>query len=188
MSASNSQSPERSVTDAVGFMREHRRWFQALAISWIVLGVLAILVPVAAGLAIELIVGWFLLLGGVAQLFHAFWVRPWTGFALGLVWALLNIVAGVILLAFPLGGVLTLTLILAAFLLAEGVAKLMLAFRIRPDASWGGFLLSGGLSIALGLLLWAGFPGTATWAIGTLVGVNMIFGGFAIWRLAHASA
>ena len=188
MTASSSQSPQRSVADAVGLLREHRRWFQALAISWIVLGVLAILVPVAAGLAIELILGWFLLLGGVAQLAHAFRVRPWTGFAVGLVWALLNVAAGVILLAFPLRGVLTLTLVLAAFLLAEGVAKLVLAFRIRPDASWSGFLLSGGLGILLGLLLWAGFPGTATWAIGTLVGVNMIFGGFAIWRLARASA
>ena len=128
------------------------------------------------------------LLGGAFQVVHALRVRPWSGAALALVWALLNVAAGVLLLARPQQGVLTLTIILAAFFLAEGVAKGVLAFRIRPHPSWSGFLLSGGLGIALGLLLGTGLPGTASWAIGTFVGVNMIFGGFALWRFARAAA
>jgi uncharacterized membrane protein HdeD (DUF308 family) len=150
---------------AAALLKQDRGWFRALGVSWIVLGVLSILVPMAAGLTVELIVALFLLLGGVAHGLHAFRVRPWPGAALALVWALLNVLAGAVLLARPAAGVLTLTVVLAAFLLAEGVAKSILAFRIRPDPSWRGFLLSGGLGVALGLLLWTGLPGTAGWAI-----------------------
>jgi uncharacterized membrane protein HdeD (DUF308 family) len=170
---------------AAEMLREHRGLFQALAISWIVLGALCILAPSAAGFAVALVVAWALLLGGVAQLVHAFRVRPWSGSALSFLWAIANMVAGVLLLTRPLESVLTLTVILSVFLLWEGAAKIVLAFRIRPHPSWTGFLLSGGLALALGFLLFAGLPGTATWALGTFVGINMIFGGIALWRFAR---
>jgi uncharacterized membrane protein HdeD (DUF308 family) len=116
---------------------------------------------------------------------HAFRVRPWTGSLLSFLWAIANMVAGVLLLTRPLESVLTLTVIMSVFLLWEGAAKIVLAFRIRPHPSWGSFLLSGGLALALGFLLFAGLPGTATWALGTFVGINMIFGGLALWRFAR---
>ena len=177
-----------NLAAAAELLKQHRGWFQALGFSWIALGVLSMLAPMVAGIAVDLIVAWFLLLGGAFHAIHALRVRPWTGGALALVWALLNVVAGGLLLIRPQQGVLTLTVILAAFLLAEGVAKTVLAFRIRPHPSWSGFLLSGALGLALGLMLWMGLPGTASWAIGTFVGANMIFGGFALWRFARAAA
>ncbi len=188
MTTSGAHVPQPKLAQAVELLRQHKALFQALAVCWIALGILSILAPVAAGAAVTLIVAWFLLLGGAAQVAHAFRVRPWTGAAMSLVWALINVVAGGLLLVRPAEGVLTLTFIMAAFFLGEGVAKLILAFRIRPHPSWSGFLLSGGIGIALGLLLWTGLPGTASWALGTFFGVNMIFGGFALWRFARAAA
>jgi len=187
MATSGAQTPPTAAR-AVELLGQHRGLFQALAVSWIVLGVLSILAPVAAGVAVTLIVGWFLLLGGAAQVAHAFRVRPWSGSAMNLVWALVNVIAGLVLLLRPLAGVLTLTIIMAAFFLGEGIAKLILAFRIRPHPGWTGFLWSAALGIALGLLLWSGLPGTADWAIGTFVGVNMILAGLALWRFARAAA
>lgn len=177
-----------NVAVVVELLKHHRRLFEALAISWIVLGALSILAPVAAGFAVGLVVGWALLLGGAAQFVHAFRVRPWSGSLLSFAWALANMVAGVLLLTRPLESVLTLTVILSVFLLWEGVAKVVLAFRIRPHPSWSGFLLSGGLALALGFLLFSGLPGTASWALGTFVGINMIFGGIALWRFARHAA
>src|SRR4030095_2244758 len=94
--------PKLAVAVAVEMLREHRGLFQALAISWIVLGALCILAPLAAGGAVALVVAWTLLLGGFAQLVHAFRVRPWTGSLLSFLWAIANMVAGVLLLTRPL--------------------------------------------------------------------------------------
>ncbi len=167
---------------------EHRGWLRALAIAWIVFGVLAIVMPLAASIAIELLVGVLLLVGGVAQTAQVFRLHGWGGRVLALVLGILYVVAGLILLAFPLGGLFTLTLVLAAYLLAGGVVRMVLAFRLRPERGWGGFLLSGVLGLALGLLLWLGLPSTAAWALGTLVGIDMVFGGFALWGVTGAAS
>jgi uncharacterized membrane protein HdeD (DUF308 family) len=185
MTTAGTLEPKQILAEQLEVLKRHRGWFRALGIAWIVLGLLAVLVPLAAALAIDVLVGWLLLLGGAAQAIHGFRVRPWQGSLLALLWGLINVAAGVMLLLNPPSGVYALTLLLAALLLAEGVAKLLLGFRVRPHGSSGAFLLSGGLGIALGLVLWLGLPGTATWAIGTLVGINMLFGGFATLRVVR---
>jgi len=185
MTTAGALDPKQLVAEQLEVLKRHRGWFRALGIAWIALGLLAILVPFAAALAIDVLIGWLLLLGGAAQAAHGFRVRPWHGSLHALLWGLMSLAAGLMLLLNPPSGVFALTVVLAALLLAEGVAKLLLGLRVRPHASSGAFLLSGGLGIALGLMLALGLPGTATWAIGTLVGINMLFGGFATLRIVR---
>jgi uncharacterized membrane protein HdeD (DUF308 family) len=167
---------------------QHRGWVRALGIAWIAFGVLAIAMPLAASIAIELLVGALLLVGGVAQTAQVFRLHGWGGRVLALCLGILYAVAGLILLAFPLGGLITLTIVLAAYFFAGGLTKLVLAFRLRAAEGRGGFLVSGVLGLVLGMMLWLGFPSTAAWAIGTLVGIDMIFGGFALWGVASAAS
>jgi uncharacterized membrane protein HdeD (DUF308 family) len=111
------------------------------------------------------------------------------GFGWSLVSALLGIVAGGLLLFYPLQGTLSLTAVLIAFLVVEGVVSIMYALEHRSALSgrWGWMLASGILDVALGIFLFLGLPGTALWALGLLIGINMLFGGWALVFMAlHA--
>jgi uncharacterized membrane protein HdeD (DUF308 family) len=127
-----------------------------------------------------------LLFSGAVQLLHAFQVRGWKGFLLHLVGALLYLAAGVVIVLFPLGGVLTLTLFLAGVFLVEGVSRTMLALRMRPAQGWGWFLVGGLAGIVLGLMIWLEWPSSALWALGLLVGINLLFSGVSLTSLALA--
>ena len=171
----------------------HRHWglFLFEGIVLIVLGTLAVLVPAVASLAATIVFGWILLLSGVMGLIATLRARQSPGFGWSMLSAVLGIVAGIILLVTPLQGVLSLTAVLIAFLIIEGVATVLFALEHRKGASgrWSWLLASGILDIALGGILLAGLPGTAVWALGLLVGINMIFGGWAlVWMALHARA
>jgi uncharacterized membrane protein HdeD (DUF308 family) len=169
----------------------HRHWglFLFEGIVLIILGTLAVLVPAVASLAATIVFGWILLLSGVIGLISTFRARQAPGFGWSLLSALLGIVAGIILLTMPLQGTLSLTAVLIAFLIVEGVATVLFALEHRKGASgrWSWLLASGILDIGLGGILLAGLPGTAVWALGVLVGINMIFGGWSlVWMALHA--
>lgn len=168
-------------------LARHSGWFKTLAVTWIVLGFLAILVPFTAALAIDLLLGWLFIFGGAIQLAHVFRVRGWRGVALGLLSGILYLGSGMALALFPYQGVVVLTLFLAALFLADGVLTLVLAFRIRPHQAWGAMLVSGILGVVVGGLIWWEFPSSAAWAVGTLAGIHMIFAGFATWRLTSSA-
>src|SRR5882724_3294584 len=171
----------------------HRHWglFLFEGIVLIVLGTLAVLVPAVASLAATIVFGWILLLSGVMGLISTLRARQAPGFGWSLLSALLGIAAGIILLATPMQGTLSLTAVLIAFLIVEGVATVLFALEHRKGASgrWSWLLASGILDIGLGGILLAGLPGTAVWALVLLVGINMIFGGWAlVWMALHARA
>jgi uncharacterized membrane protein HdeD (DUF308 family) len=171
----------------------HRHWglFLFEGIVLIVLGTLAVLVPAVASLAATVVFGWILLLSGVMGLISTLRARQAPGFGWSLLSAVLGIAAGIILLVAPLQGTLTLTAVLIAFLIVEGVATVLFALEHRKGASgrWSWLLASGILDIGLGGILLAGLPGTAVWALGLLLGINMIFGGWAlVWMALHARA
>jgi uncharacterized membrane protein HdeD (DUF308 family) len=155
-------------------------------IALVVLGIAAIVVPPAATLATTLVVGWILLFSGVFGLISTFWTRGAPGFWWSLLSALLGVVAGGLLLASPVNGVLSLTLVLIVFFAVEGVATIMFALDHRRELSgrWGWMLASGVVDLILAGIIAAGLPGTAAWAIGLLVGINMIFGGIALAAMA----
>jgi len=153
------------------------------------LGTLAVLVPAVASVAATILFGWILLLSGLIGLVATLRARQAPGFGWSLLSAVIGIAAGIILLAMPLQGTLSLTAVLIAFLLIEGVASILYALEHRKGSSgrWSWMLASGIVDLVLGLILLAGLPGTAVWALGLLIGINMIFGGWAlVWMALHA--
>jgi uncharacterized membrane protein HdeD (DUF308 family) len=182
-------------TDIHGLRRQlaltiHAHWklFLAQGIVMMVLGFLAVAVPFLATLAVEIFVGWLFF---VAGLFRAVWVwrsRQTPGFAWSLLTAVLAIVLGLVLILRPLAGVLTLTMILVAFFVIEGIASIIGAIEHRQHLrSWGWVLFSGIVDLLLAYLIWAGWPSSASWAIGLLVGINMLFLGLSLVMTALAA-
>ena len=182
-------------TDIDGLRRQlaltiHAHWklFLAQGIVMMVLGFLAVAVPILATLAVEIFVGWLFF---VAGLFRAVWVwrsRQTPGFAWSFLAAVLAIVLGVVLIARPLAGVLTLTMVLVAFFIIEGIASIVDAIEHRQHLrSWGWVLFSGVIDLLLAYLIWAGWPSSASWAIGLLVGINMLFLGLSLVMTALAA-
>lgn len=147
-------------------------------IVMIVLGTLAIAIPMAAALTIEILLGILLLAGGVMQLIAACSKECTNRFFTFVSAALFGIVGG-LLLARPWHGIMTITLLLSVFFLIEGIAKIVSAFKMRPAKSWGWMLVSGLVTLALGGLIWAAWPGDAIWVIGLIVGIDLLFGGLA---------
>jgi uncharacterized membrane protein HdeD (DUF308 family) len=166
----------------------HKHWvlFLVEGILLTVLGMLAILLPAVASLAATLIFGWILLLSGGMGLVTTMRARHAPGFGWSLLSALIGLVAGVLLLARPVLGTLSLTAVLIAFLMAEGVVSIFYATEHRKSfsAGWAWMLASGLLDLVLAVILLAGLPGTAVWALGVLLGVNMIVGGAALISMA----
>jgi len=172
-----------------GAVRRHWVLFLTEGIVLVVLGVLALLAPMIASVAATVFFGWLLLLSGIVGLVTTFRARHAPGFWWSLVSALIGIVAGVLLVGWPLLGTLSLTAVLIAFLFAEGVVTILYALEHRnaPSGRWGWMLASGILDVGLGVLLFIGLPGTALWALGLLLGINLIFGGWALIFMAlHA--
>ena len=118
-----------------------------------------------------------------------FWMRNAPGFWWSLISAALGVLVGGMLLAQPVSGAFSLTIVLVAFFIIEGVASIMFALDHKRELSgrWGWMLVSGIIDLVLGAMIFAGLPSTAAWAIGLLVGINMVFGGTALIGMAlHA--
>jgi uncharacterized membrane protein HdeD (DUF308 family) len=162
-------------------------WLLALGILMIILGAFAIAAPYGATLAVQFALGWILVIGGIAEAIHAFMARGWGGFLLELLSAILYLVVGVLLLVNPVGGALALTIVLAVFLIVEGIFKIMMAMRVRDHRGWGWLLASGVLSVILGVLIWAEWPASGLWVIGLLVGIQLLFTGWSLVMLALAA-
>ncbi|MEW6360317.1 MAG: HdeD family acid-resistance protein [Planctomycetota bacterium] len=161
-------------------------WFFAFGVILLVLGTAAIAVPLAATVAVELLLGWVFLIGGVAQGVHAFHSRRWGGVILRLLNGALGVVVGLLLLANPLKGVLALTLLLAIFFFVAGALKIVAALQIRSLAHWIWVLVSGVIDLVLGGLIWQEWPGSAVWVLGMLAGISLIFNGWATIAFALA--
>jgi uncharacterized membrane protein HdeD (DUF308 family) len=169
----------------------HAHWqlFLAEGIVLLVLGLGAIMLPLIATIAMALVIGWIFLLSGVVGLIATFRMRSAPGFWWSLFSGILGVAAGVLLLVWPLRGAFSLTLILTIFLVLEGVVSIMFALEHKRELSgrWAMMLLSGVVDLILAAIIFAGLPGTAAWAIGLLVGINMVFGGSALIGMAlHA--
>lgn len=160
-------------------VQEHRTWFMILGVVLLVLGVIAIIFPFATTIAAKIFIGWLFLIGGVVQVVHAFSTQRWSEFFLDLLVGILYVLAGAWLAFFPLTGIITLTIFIAALFIVNGVLEVGMGFRMRDRAGWFWMLLSGIIGVVLGVLLFAGLPGTATWALGLIVGINLISSGLA---------
>jgi uncharacterized membrane protein HdeD (DUF308 family) len=176
----------RALESAV---REHWVLFLIEGIVLVILGVAAILVPALATLTFTILIGWLFLISGVVGLATTLWMRQAPGFWWSLFSALIAIVAGILLLIRPLTGALSLTLVLGAFFILEGIASVMYAIAHRNQLTdrWGWMLVSGIIDLIIAGIIIVGLPGTAAWALGLLVGVNLLFGGAAMIGIALAA-
>ncbi len=168
----------------------HAHWklFLAEGIVMMILGMLAIAVPEIATLTITIFIGWLFFVGGIFRTISVLQHRSMPGFVWSLLTAVLAIVLGIILILRPISGVLTLTIALAAFFVIEGVSAILLAIEHRRHLpSWGWVLFSGLVDLLLAFLIWDGWPSSAAWAIGLLVGINMVFVGLSLIMTALAA-
>ncbi|MBV8976605.1 MAG: HdeD family acid-resistance protein [Alphaproteobacteria bacterium] len=167
-------------------VRTHSALFLAQGIIMILLGVAAVIWPLISSVAIETYVGWLFLLSGIFSLALLFMAPSVSGFVWALFTGALALFTGVLLLWHPVAGVITLTLVLIAFFIAEGLFQIAAAIAARDAfrSSWGWMLFSGAVDLVLAGLIIAGWPGSAAWALGTVVGVNLATSGIAIATVA----
>ena len=184
-----SKEMEKLRSEMRAAVREHWKAFLIEGILLVILGLAAMIVPPLASLAITIFLGWMFLIGGIGGLIVTYWARHMPGFWWSLISAALAVLAGGILLARPVQGVLTLTIVVSAYFLAEGVTTIMYALEHRRELSgrWSWLLIAGLLDIAVAFLIISGLPGSAEWAIGLLVGINLLFGGASLIGMALAA-
>jgi uncharacterized membrane protein HdeD (DUF308 family) len=164
-----------------------RRSWKALmtvGILAILLGCVAILVPAVASVATAVFIGWILLIAGVFLIAGAFTAHSIGSVILRLLWALLTVVVGLWLIVEPHNGTLTLTFVLGVYFLFMGVTRTAVAFAGRGQQGAGLVGLSGIAGLLIGILVLAKFPSSADWAIGLLVGIDLIFAGWTLTSVA----
>jgi len=166
----------RTVQAAIS---ENRTWFIILGVLLISLGIAAIAFPLLTTIAAKIFLGWLFMIGGVVQIVHAFSTRQWSEFFLDLLIGVLYLIVGGWLAFFPLTGIVTLTLLVAAMFIAQGVLEAVMAFRMRPLAGWVWMLIASIAALAVGVLILIHLPSSAAWAIGLLVGIKLIMSGWA---------
>jgi len=168
----------------------HAHWKLVLAqgILLMVFGLLAVAMPNIATLAVEIFVGWLFFIAGIFRAVSVWHARQMPGFGWSMLSGLLAVLLGLILIARPLAGVLTLTMVLIAFFILEGITAIVVAVQHREHLrSWGWVLFSGIVDLLLAYLIWAGWPNSTDWAIGLLVGINMAFLGLSLLMTALAA-
>jgi len=167
-------------------LRRHWGWYLVEGIVLVALGVAAVLIPVVATLAVTLVLGWILLISGVIGLITTFRATGAPGFTWSLISGILGVIVGLLLLGWPFQGTLSLTAVLIAFLLIEGIATILYALEHRRGlfGRWGWLFASGIVDVILAVILMISLPGAALWALGLLVGINLIFGGWALIIMA----
>ena len=149
-------------------------------IFMIIAGFLSLLAPLAAGLSVTVIAGIGLLVAGVVQIIMVFRANSFGEGLLLVLLGILSLVAGGYMLVQPAAALAGLTLFLAAYFIAGGVIEIFGAFGARPAKGWGWILFSGIVAVLLGVMIWQQFPFSGAWAVGTLVGVRLLFGGWAL--------
>jgi len=184
------QTPAESIGRAVASaIHEHWVMFLIEGIILVLLGIAAIVLPPIATIAFTIIIGWIFLVSGILGLITTFWARQAPGFWWALISAIIAIAAGIVLLLWPISGAVSLTLVLIAFFVVEGIASILYAVEHRNQLTgrWGWMLVSGIIDLILAAIIFSGLPGTAVWALGLLVGINMVFGGVALIGMALAA-
>ena len=170
-------------------VKAHWKAFLFEGILLAVLGLAAMIVPAFASLAVTIFLGWLFLISGIGGLIVTYWAREMPGFWWSLISAALAVLAGLLLLARPMQGVLTLTIVVGAYFVAEGVATIMYALEHRRELTgrWSWLLVAGLMDIQIAFIIVAGLPGSAEWALGLLVGLNLLFGGATLIGMALAA-
>lgn len=165
-------------------LRQHKRSVLLQGILFVILGIFALIIPAVFSLAFEWTVGWLFLIGGGIQLIRCIQSNGAPGYWWLILSSLFSMIFGVLLVFNPLEGVMALTMIMALYFLAEGIVKIFFAFELRAFSHWGWILFSGLCSLAISIIVFSGWPFTAAWFIGTLLGVYLIINGLSFIIMA----
>jgi len=168
-------------------VKESIGWSIGLSVLMIVAGLLAMVVPPAAGVAVVFIVAWLLVVSGGAHLVFAWYTRTTGGFIWELLLGIVYVLIGVYVLLHPVVGLASLTLALAFYLFAEGILELLLGFLLRAMPGSGWLLFDGIITLILAIMIWRAWPSSTEWVIGTLVGISMLFSGVCRLMLSLAA-
>jgi uncharacterized membrane protein HdeD (DUF308 family) len=158
--------------------------FTVVGIALTIFGVIAIATPLVAGTAVVMVIGVLMLIAGVLQLISGFRAQGWSDRIPSLVLGAITVIAALGVLLHPLLGLGFLTILLAAYFIVEGIWKVFASFSYRPARGWLGLLFSGVLTVVLGVLIWIQWPFSGMWAVGVLVGVNLLFTGISLIAIA----
>ena len=168
-------------------IRRHSLWYLIEGVLLVATGLLAVIYPVVSSVAVVALLGWLLIISGIAQGVSLVGARHVPHFWLQLISVVLAVLVGFLLLRDPAQGLLTITLLLIVFFMIEGISKIVFALTIRPFPNWAWVLASGVVGVILAAILWASLPVTALWLIGLLLGIQLVSAGAAIayvaWRV-----
>jgi uncharacterized membrane protein HdeD (DUF308 family) len=188
MSIQSTNDAKPLASDVAALGQAHWRRFLVQGVLMIALGTLAVALPVVTTLAVEILVGWLFVIGGVWRAISLARSSRMPGFGWSLAMAIVAIALGAMLVMMPLAGMLTLTMLLITFFVLEAIGKILFALDLRKHShSWSWALATGILDLFLAALIFAGWPSTAAWAIGLLVGINMIFFGVSLVIISLAA-
>jgi len=175
-----------SGTSMLQSLKANRGWLLVLGIAYVILGWVAIGYPMAATIAIERLLGYLLLAGGIIAVIGSFFSGNWKNLILILLSGVLYIFVGFFLVTNMKEGIITLTLLLAAFLLVEGIFKIIHAFQMQKAQNWIWILISGIASVILAVMIWAEFPQSSAFVLGLLVGIYFLINGFSLIMFSFA--
>ncbi|MFC3231161.1 HdeD family acid-resistance protein [Marinibaculum pumilum] len=179
-------TPEEFRQRAGEAYRKYSWLFWLVGLLFIIAGIVAIALPHIASLAVEIFLGWLLLITGVVGLGNAVFGKQRPGWIWDALAGLLGLVAGILLLVYPLQGTVTVTLILSIFFFVEGLAKIVSGLSNRHAAGWGWMVFNGLAGVILAILIWIALPQAAAWVLGLLVGINLLLFGVAVIMSAIA--
>ena len=183
----SSESLSSQIDSARKEVADNWGWFLALGIICVIVGILAIIFPLASSIAMKILLGWLLLITGIAHIIHCFSARNWRGFITDLLLGILFILSGGWLAFFPIAGLMALTAFLAIVFVVQGIFEIVLAFQTRPIGGWVYMLISGIIAFVAGFLIWQGLPSTSAWVLGVLAGINLISSGLSYVGMALMS-
>jgi len=188
----SSNMPTSAADLAAAFKRsiaDHWRLFLAEGLVLILLGLAAIIIPPLAGLATTIIIGWLFLIGGAVGLVATFGAHQAPGFGWSLFSAIIALLAGFVLLWNPWQGLATLTYVLIVFFIIDGILIIVLALEHRRELTgrWEWMMIGGVMDLVLAAIIISGLPGTLAWALGLLVGIDLVWGGMSLIGMALAA-
>ncbi|MFZ5734860.1 MAG: HdeD family acid-resistance protein [Pseudomonadota bacterium] len=180
---------EKIRSDFNDAVRANWKAFLIEGIVFLVIGFAATVLPQLASVTVTILLGWMFLILGTAGIFLSLWARQMPGLWWSLVSAAIAIATGLILLIWPLEGTLSLTIVIGIYFLIEGIATIMYALDHKRELSgrWGWLLFAGIMDIIISAVIVLGLPVSAFWAVGVIVGINLMFGGVSLIGMALAA-
>ncbi|VVB58631.1 Uncharacterised protein [Candidatus Anstonella stagnisolia] len=159
-------------------------WLLALGILFVLFGFVMMVFPVAGTFSLEVLMGLLLLVLGIVEVALSFTARKWGGFLFTFVGGALSAILGLVLLVYPVGAVLALTMLLGAYLLVQGIIRIAMAFKFKPTHNWKWLLFDGAITMLLGILIITAWPLDAVWVMGLLFGISLFFSGISFLMLS----